>query len=511
MGRLYASLEMQKEALPLLEERLALQRRELGPAHADVAKTLSDLAISQLQDGDYAAAERSANEALRIFRENRDDAALEHALAHATLGQVSYRLGTGRDGRMRRHFETARDLLAAHHPRSFWRLEVQTGLSREAQNAGDHQASLRHDQEAVRLFESGEVDADGLARGGAYQSLGNSLNWVSRNEEAEAYLRKAIVEFERAGGATHPYTIDGRRELGSFLGWIGRREESKATLAAALAAQIKARGADDPHLTSVIRLDLGRVLMMRGEYAAGERELQHVIQTWKVSGASILAPTMHLARIHTEQGRFDIATQELEDIEARAEKRFGKGSWWHAVAINRVAALALARGRPEEAQRHFQRTRDEGFDRPGEFGPNRAYAEIGLLRVALLQKRDTELVAQARKVLSQIESSRARGDMPDEEAAAHMLLGVGLMRGGQVEAAAPHLERALAIRAGMDAPESPLLAEARLYFAQQRRLAGDHEAARKLVREAAQAGGAQSAVAPQLQRLLDETKRLTSS
>jgi eukaryotic-like serine/threonine-protein kinase len=473
MGKLYAALEMQKEALPLLEERLAIQRRELGDSDSAVAKTLSDLAASQLQSGDYPAAERNANDALQIFRANGDESALEHALAHATLGQVSYRLGTARDGRMRRHFEAARDLLAVHHPRSYWRLEVQTGLARIAQSEGNHEAALKYDQEAVQLFESGAVDADGIARGGVYQSLGNSLNWVSRNDEAERYLRKAIVEFERAGGPNHPYTIDGRRELGSFLGWIGRRQESKATLEGALRAQIDARGADDPQLTSVIRLDLGRVLMMRGEYAAAERELQHVIKTWKVSGASTLAPMMHLARLHTEQGRFDIAAEELEDIEARAVKRFGKGSWWHAVAINRLAALNLAQGRLEEALRYFMRTRNEGFDPPGEFGPNRAYAEVGLLRVALMQRRDADLVGEARTVISQIESSRARGDMPDEEAAAHMLLGVGLMRGGRIDEAGPHLERAAAMRERMDAPESPLLAEARLYLAQQRRVAGE--------------------------------------
>jgi serine/threonine-protein kinase len=507
MGRLYASLEMQKEALPLLEERLALQRRELGGTHSDVAKTLSDLANSQLQNGDYPAALRSANEALRIFRANRDEVALEHALAHATLGQVSYRLGTARDGRMRRHFETARDLLAAHHPRSSWRLEMQTGLAREAQSAGDHEAALRHDQEAVRLFESGEVDADGLARGGAYQSLGNSLNWVSRNEEAERYLRKAIVEFERAGGPAHPYTIDGRRELGSFLGWIGRRTESKATLEDALAAQIKARGADDPQLTSVIRLDLGRVLMMRGEYAAAERELQQVIKTWKASGASILAPTMHLARIHTEQGRFDLLVQELDDVEAKVEKRFGKSSWWHAVAINRLAAWRLAQGNPDDARGYFVRLR-EGFDREGEFGPNRAYAEVGILRV-LLAQRSAELIPESRRVISQIESSRARGDMPDEEAGAHMLLGAGLLRGGRIDEARNHLERAVSMRASMDAPDSPLLAEARLYLAQQRHLGGDRGAARALLREA-EAACLRSGAGPQYLKLLADTKQITS-
>lgn len=508
IGKLYGGLEMQKQALPLLQERLAIQRRTLGNDDPAVARTLSDLAISQLQSGDYPGAERSATEALAIFRAHGEESALEHALAYTTLGQVSYRLGTARDGRMRRYFEAARDLLAVHHPRSSWRLEVQTGLSRIAQSEGDHDASLKYDQEAVQLIESGAVDSDGITRGGVYQSIGNGLNWHSRNEEAERYLLKAIVEFEAAGGAQHPLAIDGRRELGSFLGWIGRRDAAMTTLTSALDAQIRARGEDDPQLTSIIRLDLGRVLMMRGEYAEAERQLEHVIETWKISGATTHAPAMHLARVHTEQGRFDAAAEELADMETKAIDRYGKGSWWHSVAINRLGALELARGRLAEAQRLFTRVREEGFDRPGELGPNRAYAEVALLRIALLQKRDAEALRRARALIAEIESARARGDMPDEEAAANMLLGVALMRDGKVAEAEAPLQKAVTMRDRMDASESLMLAEARLYLAQQLHRAGEREKAHELIERAAHAHDVQPYVGPQYRAVLEETRRV---
>ncbi|WP_129641232.1 serine/threonine-protein kinase [Peristeroidobacter agariperforans] len=511
IGRLYGALEMQKDALPLLQERLALQRRLLGDAHPAVARTLSDLASSQLQSGDYPGAERSATESLDIFRAHGDESVLEYAVAHVTLAQVSYRLGKAQDGRMRRYLETARDLLAIHHSRSSWRLEVQSALSRVAQSEGDHAAALKYDQVAVQLFETGAVDSHGIARGGVYQSLGNGLNWMWRNDEAERYLRKAIVEFDGAVGADHPLAIDGRRELGSFLGWIGRREDSKDTLEGALQSQIRRRGEDDPQLTSIIRLDLGRVLMMRGEYAEAERQLQHVIRTWKISGQPINAPTMHLARIHTEQGRFDVVMQELEDIEAKAVSHFGKGSWWHSVSINRLGALDLARGRLQDAERLFTRTRDEGFDRPGEFGPNRAYAEVGLLRIELLQRADAEALQRAPTLLSQIESSRARSDMPDEEAAANMLLGVALLRAGKVQEAGAHLQKAVAIRERMDAPESLLLAETRLHLAQQQHRAGERANARALTQQATTAFQMQPYVGPQYRELLSETRRMIST
>jgi tetratricopeptide (TPR) repeat protein len=112
----------------------------------------------------------------------------------------------------------------------------------------------------------------------------------------------------------------------------------------------------------------------------------------------------------------------------------------------------------------------------------------------------------ARELLSQIESTRTRMDMPDEEAATHMLLGAVLTREGKLEEAKPHLEKAVEMRARMDAPDSPLLAEARLYLAQQRLGAGAPDDARALVAEAARALAAQQA-GPQFHKLLAETRR----
>jgi len=507
MARLYSAMEMQKEAVPLYQDLLATQRSTLGESSIAVAHTLGSLSLSQMQNAEYPAAERSAKEALDIFHAHDQRSALEYALAHYALAEVSYRLGTANDGRMRRHLETMRDVLAAHHPRSEWRIEALISLSKIAQLESNFEQSLEYCEEAKRLFESGAVESNGIVRGGVYQSIGNRLNWLARNEEAEVYLRKAIVENEQAGGPGHPYTIDARRELGSFLGWIGRREESRDVLESALQAQQRAKGEDDPQLTAPVRLDLGRVLMMRGEYAAAERELQKVIEAWKVSGAPLFAPEMHLARLHTEQGRFDLVAKELQDAQNTAVKLFGRGSWWHAVALNRLGASSFAQGRLRDAQAHFLRTREEIKDPPGEPGPNLAYAEVELVRIGLMQG-DPGVMQSATALLSQIESSRSRGDMPDEEAAAHMLLGVALMRAGRVLEAQPHLEKAVILRERMDAPESLLLAETRLYLAQQQHRAGERASSRKLVEQAANAYRMQQYVGPRYRELLAETRRL---
>jgi serine/threonine protein kinase/tetratricopeptide (TPR) repeat protein len=508
MSRLYANMEMQKDALPLLAEQLASQRRALGNSHPDVARTLVHLASSQTQSGDYPNAVRSATEAQQIFRAVDLESALEYAQTYKVIGFANYRLGKLEDDNLRRNFQTGLDLVTTYHPHDPERLSMLEGLSRAEQNAGNHERSLALLLESARLVESGFVKVDGIQRGGLYQSLGDRLSWASRNDEAETYMRKAIVEYERAGGPEHPYTSDGKRALGMLLAWHGRREEAKGLLQSAFESQQRVRGDEDPQLTSVIRLDLGRVLLMRGEFVEGERHLQRVIELWRISGAPLVNTRIQLARLHTEQGRFELAVKDLEGIEESAIKVHGAGSWMHATAINRQGDLHLAQGQLREAQHFFDRTDKETKDMPG-MSPNRAYARAGLLRIALMQ-RDPRAADLGTDLLAQIESAGARADMPDEEATANMLLGIALMKAGKWQQAQPYLEKAVEMRARMDAPVSPLLAEARLYLAQQRELTGARIEARELIALAAQALGAQQ-TGPRYQRLLAETRARVSS
>lgn len=115
----------------------------------------------------------------------------------------------------------------------------------------------------------------------------------------------------------------------------------------------------------------------------------------------------------------------------------------------------------EEAAASFDRVWNDWQEAPDALTANRAGARIGRIRVHLAEQETDQALRLGRELLPAIEGSAARPDMPDEEATAHMLLGVALRRSGQPEAARPHLERAIAMREAMDVPESPWLAEAR--------------------------------------------------
>jgi hypothetical protein len=141
---------------------------------------------------------------------------------------------------------------------------------------------------------------------------------------------------------------------------------------------------------------------------------------------------------------------------------------------------------------------------------NRAYALTALLRIQIAADH-AAAASSARDLIAKIEASRSRADMPDEEATAHMLLGVALMRVDGPAAAREHLERSVAMRERMDAPESLWLARARLYLAQCLHRSNDQVGARRLLDLAAAAHRQHAVLGPQHRNLLTETRALIAS
>jgi eukaryotic-like serine/threonine-protein kinase len=507
MAQLYASLDMQSDAIALLTDKLASQRAISG-ADLDVAKTLSNLSYSQIQIGDYPAAERSAHEALQIFAALDDTTTLEHGIALTNLAQAAYRQGKGAEGAMRENFEAGLRLIEAHHPRNKWRLDALLGLARVANLEGNNDQSIDYCKQAIALIESNAVESDGMARGAVYQNTGNISHWLMRHTDAEASMRKAMREYEQAGGPQHPFAIDGKRELGVFLTWTGKRVEAKQLLGEALAAQERSKGADDPELTAYSRMDFAHVLLLRGEFAAAEPHLIRALNAWRTAGAPTARPLLYLSRIHVEQGLVDQAEREVTDIEEAIKKTWGEGSWSHATALTRLGDLRLAQGRTADAQALFTRVRDEWKEE--QLTTNRAYAMVALLRMRIAAG-DASAVSSAREIIAQIEATRGRADMPDEEAAAHMWLGVALMRSGDPAAAREYLERSVAMRERLDAPESPWLAQARLYLAQSLYKGGDRTGARRMLDLAAAAHRQQTLLGPQHRDLLAQTRALIAT
>jgi serine/threonine-protein kinase len=507
MARLYSSLDLQAPAIELLNDQLELERRTEGPDSVAVARTLAHLAFSQVQTGNYELAEETSRQSLAIFRARGDQRSLEHALAYGNLAQAAYRLARSPDV-VRSNYQAGLSLIEKHHPRNHWRMEMMLGLVRADLLAQDYPAAVTHSERALALLDANAVDANGIVRGSVLETLAHSLSWVNRTAEAERLLLEAITEFDRAGGPDHPFAAEARRELGAQYMWAGRRAEARELLGKALPAMEKNKGPDDVELTSHARTTYASTLYLRGELAAAE---PHMRQAWRATRgvATLLAPhtDINLLRLSTQRGRFAEAREFARGLEETLIKSFGNGSWMHQTGVARLGEFALAEGRAAEARRLFTRLRDDFPEAPDALTNARAAARAGLVRLALAEGDVTGARTQAAELLADIERARGRGDMPDEEAEARLLLGVALARGGDSAAARAHLERALARREAMDAPESLWLAEIRLQLAQVLVRLGDRAAARREFTLAEEAHRRQGEVGPQYATLLEEVRR----
>jgi serine/threonine-protein kinase len=508
MARLYASLDLQKEALPLIEDRLAQARELHGARSIPVARVLSDLAYSQVQIGDYAAAKRSAGEARDIFQALGDQASLEHALALGSLAQAAYRTGEPGAQYVRDNYAAALALIERHHPRSRWHVEMLMGMQRAANLMSRFDEALGYCDRALALIDQGKVESDGMVRGSVLQIRGNALTWLARFEEAERSMRAAITEYDRAGGRDHSFAADGRRELGTMLMWNGRRAEARELLGDALATQERVKGPDDPELTAYVRTNFASTLLLRGELAAAEPHMLQALASWKESAAALPGARLNLARLRTLQGRFDEAEELLAGIEADVARIYGDQSWMHGTALYRLGELALARGRLDQARGHFTRLWSEWKEPSDNVTTNPAAGGVGLVKVALVAGDATAAEKLAREVIATIERSRARRDMPDEEAAAHQALAQASLALGQPDRARAEATLAVEHRERMDAPESLWLADARLVLAEAHWRSGDKAAARALVKLAREAHARQPLVGPQYNARL---KQLESS
>jgi predicted negative regulator of RcsB-dependent stress response len=235
--------------------------------------------------------------------------------------------------------------------------------------------------------------------------------------------------------------------------------------------------------------------------------MQHAYRNVVGTEARLLPNTkINLARLAIQRGHFEEANKFLANMEDDTARMFGKGSWMHGTTLARLGDLALAEGRRVAARDIFTRLWTDFEDPPDALANNRAAAGVGLIWLALADGDIAGARVRAGRLVADIERSKARSDMPDEEAAARVAWGVALSGAGDSAAARAQLERAVERRAAMDAPQSLWLAEARLHLARVLVAQRDVDGARRLLDLAAEALRNQGQVGPQYSRLLVDTR-----
>ena len=226
MGNVYVSLGLYGPATPLLEEALRIRRQILGREHAEVARSMSDLAGLLRRKGEHDRAESLSREALAIQRKLLGDEHLDVANSLGRLGAIRLSRGdyAGADPLLREALAIQRKLLGDEH------------------------------RDVARTL----------------NDLGIVLHFRGDFGEAEPLYREALDIKRRLLGSEHPDVTATMNNLAALLHDEGDYAAAEPLYREALATNRKIFGNEHP-IVATSQNNLAELLRDEGDYAGAER------------------------------------------------------------------------------------------------------------------------------------------------------------------------------------------------------------------------------------------------
>jgi serine/threonine protein kinase/Tfp pilus assembly protein PilF len=340
VGAVYDSLGQYQEALPLLQQSLALQTGSHERSHID---TLIELARARVGSGDLPGAEAPLQDALSEAQTEFGASSHEMGKALGALGQLRYKqsqLGPAKD-----LYTRALAILEASHAPA-------TEIAALLDNLG-HVYTVQHQwTQAKRSYERAlEVDrrilGDDTPRVATHL---HNLAVVAQNlgdlQHAEALYRDAIARLERTDGSQHPETAGARGNYGLLLQREGRFAEAEPLLRSALGVALDVYGPDN-YNTAYARVSLGMLLHDEGNLKGAESEYRQALEVYgktlppdHLYRASAL---MYLARLMVDRGRpgeaLALSEQSLKILAQAAPPSSPSTAQAHAIHAYAMSAL----------------------------------------------------------------------------------------------------------------------------------------------------------------------------
>ncbi|HEV7611903.1 MAG TPA: serine/threonine-protein kinase [Steroidobacteraceae bacterium] len=284
VGAVYDSLGQYKDALPILNESLALQPQSQAKARVG---TLLELGRAHAGAGDLGGAEAPLQEALHLSQTDRGAGSQEAGRALWALGQLRHRQGQLADAK--ELYNRALDILeTASAPAT----DVSALLDELAQvyERGQQWALARQTYERALEIDRRILGDD---HPGVAMRL-NNLAAVAQNvgdlKRAETLYRDAIHRDERAYGALHPETGAARGNYGLLLQREGRLAEAEPLLREALSVALSLYGPAH-YKVGYARVSLATLLQEKGDLAESENQFRQALDIYDES-----LPANHLYR-----------------------------------------------------------------------------------------------------------------------------------------------------------------------------------------------------------------------
>jgi CHAT domain-containing protein/Tfp pilus assembly protein PilF len=302
------------EALLPGEQALEIREQALGPDHADVAKSLFNLANIQSDKGDYAKAEPLYRRALEIR---------ERALGPDHISLASYLNNLGL------HYSETGDYAKA-------------------------QPLLRRGLEILERT----LGPDNIGLGNTLNNLAGLYNRMGDVIEAERLYTRALAIREKALGPEHPDVAQSLNNLANLY-VASDYNKAESLYQRALEIRERARGPDHPSVAQAL-FNLANLYDTAGDFAKSEpRYLRSLAILEKALGAEhpfVTYPLNGLAVLNTARGDFAKAEPQYQRVLTIRERALGPDHPLVAESLAGLAALYALQGNLDQAVKTQLRT-----------------------------------------------------------------------------------------------------------------------------------------------------------
>jgi len=361
MGRVYDSLGLYDQALPLLESALATRRKLLGEQHLDVAASLAALGTVQWHKGEFDTARASLEQALQLRERLLGPEAPLVADSLHNLGTV------------------------------LW-------------SQGAYDEAQRKMERALAIREKLAPDSAEVAN--ALNSLGAIAYRKGDYAKARQLWERTLAIRERVLGPDHPLVAASLNNLAIVHTWTNDPAGARPLLGRAVRIQEKVLGPEHPDLAAGLT-NLGDVVAATGDKAAAKPyylRAATILETASPNNPELARCWDDIAKVDLKQGEVNEACRLSDQSLALREKVLGSKHHEVGESLKGLAECARARGQLKQAAALFERSVSLSIRPDGGYYPEAVDTLTGyaaLLREMGETARAAEKEALAAKIKKQ--------------------------------------------------------------------------------------------------------------
>jgi non-specific serine/threonine protein kinase/serine/threonine-protein kinase len=360
MGHVYLNLGLWKEARPLLENAIQVQRQSAAPMDAATLQSMSMLSFVMLREGRYSEAEKLLRETIegqrRMFGPD-NIATLDSTRTLASTLEFAGRYAEA-DKIQRDALARERKALGPEHWDTLLSMNVMANILDDEGRVQEAEKLYRETAE-IQKRTLGAEHPDTLT---SMSNLAGALEEEGRFAEAEKLQRETLEVRRRVLGPENPDTLAVLHNLANTLKASGQYAESEKLFRETGEIQRRVLGPENPD-TLLTMHNLGSVLHVAGRNQEAEKlERVTLDARRRVLGPEhpdTVKTIYELAGTLSSENKFEEAKklfEELVQIAGRAPDHSGLIDAWYNFACS--AAIA---GHHEEAFQYLNKAIQAGY------------------------------------------------------------------------------------------------------------------------------------------------------